>query len=438
MKIMALLGFCLMACLATAADDVLLEAERQLNAGEAQAAFELLEPLQTERAGDPDYDYLLGWAALQLGRDTEAVFALERVLAVQPDNTEARALIARAYFNLKETDSAKKEFENVKQQDVPPEVVKTIDRFLAAITRIEDENRVRINGYMETGFGFDSNVNAATSDSQIAVPAQGGAILNLSSDSTKRSDSYLSLGGRLNFSAPLKNALSLFGGVGFFRKSNRDETDFSTYYYDVDLGLSYKRDRETFTIAASSNEYFIESPAYSTSYRNSYGITGNWQHDFDARNQMSAFLETTNLIYPDQGARNAHRYVAGLAYAHATQSSVVGYAGAYVGSEKVKDNNFEEFGNRFFGIRLGGQKSVGDKRVFFLNASAERRDYGGPDPDFSVNRADDQMNASVGMSYMPRRDIRLIPQLTYTRNDSNIRFDEFNRLTVSLMYRQDM
>src|SRR5262245_64922836 len=40
-----------------------------------------------------------------------AVFALERVLALQPDNHLARAEIARAYLALGERDAARREFE---------------------------------------------------------------------------------------------------------------------------------------------------------------------------------------------------------------------------------------------------------------------------------------------------------------------------------------
>src|SRR5690242_14276286 len=82
------------ACSAQAADDLLVKAKALLDANHPQAAFNLLAPLQAQRAGDPDYDYLLGVAALDLGRNTEAVFALERVLAVRPDNAPARAQIA--------------------------------------------------------------------------------------------------------------------------------------------------------------------------------------------------------------------------------------------------------------------------------------------------------------------------------------------------------
>src|SRR5262245_2484764 len=91
-RALALLALC--CCLAApvfAADDVVLQAKKYIDQNSPQAAYDLLAPLQSERAGDPEYDYLLGVAALGIGHNTEAVFALERVLAVQPNSAPARA-----------------------------------------------------------------------------------------------------------------------------------------------------------------------------------------------------------------------------------------------------------------------------------------------------------------------------------------------------------
>src|SRR5450631_1718575 len=92
-----------------AADPALDQARQFIDKNDAKAAYDLLIPLQAERAGDPAYDLLLGIAANESGRHSEAVFALERVLAVQPNNARARAEIARAYFALGERPTAKKE-----------------------------------------------------------------------------------------------------------------------------------------------------------------------------------------------------------------------------------------------------------------------------------------------------------------------------------------
>ena len=126
------------------ADAVTDNAKALLDKGEAKAAYALLEPLEPQRAGDPEYDFLLGLAALEIGKNTNAVFALERVLAVDPNHARARAEIARAYAALGELATAKQEFEAAKRQGVPPEVANTIDRLVAAIEPVEDKGRTTL------------------------------------------------------------------------------------------------------------------------------------------------------------------------------------------------------------------------------------------------------------------------------------------------------
>src|SRR5262245_62336704 len=95
-----------------------------------------------------------------------AVFALERVLALQPENHLARAEIARAYLALGEREAARREFETVRSQPIPEAAKANIERFLAAIRGAET---TRVEGYIELSTGYDSNVNSATSNSQIAL-----------------------------------------------------------------------------------------------------------------------------------------------------------------------------------------------------------------------------------------------------------------------------
>ena len=67
------------------------------DAAQAEQTYLALAPQADERAGDPAFDYALGIAALDSGRYGEAIIALQRVLAVQPGNAQARAELARAY-----------------------------------------------------------------------------------------------------------------------------------------------------------------------------------------------------------------------------------------------------------------------------------------------------------------------------------------------------
>src|SRR3954468_14581277 len=139
----------LFAVAASALADALTDRARRL-IGERnhQAAYKLLLPQEGARAGDPEFDYLLGISALDSGDLERAVFALERVLAVQPNNHVARAEIARAYFAMGEKDTARKEFETVRQQTIPAEAKATIEKYLSAIAA---SDVTQITGYVELG-----------------------------------------------------------------------------------------------------------------------------------------------------------------------------------------------------------------------------------------------------------------------------------------------
>lgn len=424
--------------LAHAADQVLLKAKRLLDTGNPRAAYNMLVPLQSARAGDPEFDFLLGSAALDLGKNTEAVFALERVLAVQPNNGPARAQIARAYFNLKETESAKREFENVKKQPVPQEVSATIDRYLDAINKIGQTEKPSARLFLEFATGYDSNVNSATSIAQVAVPAFGGLPLTLSPTSRRLADGFLSSTAGANFRNPLSKRWAVVGGLIVNQRSNFTRNHLDTGYYDGYLGLTTRFSRETLTAVAQGNSFTLDDPDYPGAFRNAWGGTVQWMHDFNARNQLTAYFQYSGLQYPTQSPRDADRYIGGLGYAFALRGGdPILFAGVYGGLERTKESAFDYLGHRPLGVRFGGQKILTQNWLAFFNAGYERRTYNAPDASFLEVRKDHQYNAGLGLSYMLANGWRLSPQVSYIYNDSNLAIDEFHRFQAFLSLRYD-
>ena len=78
------------------ANDLLKQAQQLINQEKSGQAYALLLAEYESHAGSPQFDLLLGIAALNAGEPTQAVFALERVLALEPENARARAELARA------------------------------------------------------------------------------------------------------------------------------------------------------------------------------------------------------------------------------------------------------------------------------------------------------------------------------------------------------
>ena len=109
------------------ADGVLDKARVLLQQGKAEQSYQLLAPLEDERAGDSEYDYLLGISALDSGKAGLAVFALERAVAVEPNNAEIRAELARAYFEIRDDAAAQREFENVRSSKPPKAVADAVE-----------------------------------------------------------------------------------------------------------------------------------------------------------------------------------------------------------------------------------------------------------------------------------------------------------------------
>src|SRR4051812_47803510 len=112
---------------AWAVDAQLEQAHAMLKEGKAAQAYALLEPQEFNRAGEIDYDTLLGIAALDGGKPDKATLAFERVLALDPNSAGVRLDMARAYFALGDYPRAKAEIALAAQNNPPPAARMVID-----------------------------------------------------------------------------------------------------------------------------------------------------------------------------------------------------------------------------------------------------------------------------------------------------------------------
>lgn len=422
------------------ADALTDQARSMLDKGDPKAAYALLAPLEAQRAGDPDYDFLLGLSAIELGKNTNAVFALERVIAVNPNHVRARAELARAYVALGETQTAKQEFETVRNQGVPPEVAATIDKFLSSMERFDEQRRTVWRGFTELSAGHDSNTNSARSNSEIAIPYFGGLIFVLGPTSIRQPSNFFNFSAGASVRHPLNSEVSLNAGLSGswrfnFRHSEFDASQFDTSDLNGNLGLSLARGKDVYSANFQANTSYVGSEA--THYRDTFGVTGQWQHNYDQRNQATGYIQLARVDYPGQENRNVYRGVAGAAYGHALQGfKTIFYAGGYLGFEDDR-RDASYVANQLWGLRAGIQHELAPKWQLLANASYENRHYRGEDPLFLKDRRDDQFNLGISLQYKILRELTLSPQYTYTRNNSNIGTSDYSRHVVAVSLRHD-
>ena len=410
------------------------QAEALLNAGNYEAAYQQLLPLEKTLAGQLEFDVLLGSAAVESGHYTEGMFALERALAVEPDHQVARAKAAKAHFFLGEVASSKTEFSYLLNHNPSAETARAIEKYLSAIDKAMGLSTT-YHGFLEAGLGWDSNVNSATGANTIAVPVFGGLNFELADDAKKKSDSFFNVSGGAGLRIPATEHMAYIGNVQFAKRVNQTYHAFETAAIDLNLGVQLKYDDDTYTFAVQDGHFYVDD----ASFRHAYGATAQWQKTFDVQNQASLYGQYAKLEYDDSPLRDADRYVLGLNYAHAFDASTqpVVFLGAYIAQEDAVRADTRFLDQDIYGIRAGGQLVVAPSWLAYVSAGYESRDYQAEDLAFLRKRKDDQYDITLGVNYVPARYWTVKPQISLIKNDSNIELNGFERATMSINIRRD-
>ena len=411
-----------------AADQVTDQARELLASRQAGSAYTLLAPFSDERAGDPEFDYLLGIAALDSGQPGQAVFALERVLAVRPDDALARAEIARAYFALSEFETSKQEFENVKSSDEIPDTARaTMAQYLTLIDRAQ-RGEQRVSGYIGFSTGYDTNANSGTDNTTIAIPVLGNLPFQLIDRATSQDSPFTAVSAGFNALKPIDKTWALVGGAnGYYRATENPFSTADAYLYAGVRGTFGKHE----VLFAGQGENFIID---GDSLRHVYGGYTQYSYAIDNKSRLSLSFQGNKIDYPDLSNRNATRYVTSANYLRAlpTKRETVIYAGFYGGVEQENDSSRPQFGHDVYGGRLGGSIELMPKLRGFASVSIEQRDYHGPDPVFLRTRDDTQYNITGGALYKFCENWLLRPNVTYTANNSNVPINDFDRVVVGI------
>ncbi|MEZ5741165.1 MAG: hypothetical protein R3E68_18170 [Burkholderiaceae bacterium] len=288
---------------------LLSEARQNIEKRHYAEVYEALSARLDLYAGDVEFDYLYGIAAMESEAPGKAVLALERVLINKPDHLLARAELARAYLMVREQENARREFEAVAAQKIPPQAREVINRYLDALTRAKDQPGLSTRYEVVLEAGHDTNVNVA-SQSDRWLLADGTQVYPLP-PSQPRSSLYLGAGGGVDLAIPINGLVQWTTGLkGMLRKYpsahtlDQEQVDFST-------GFAYRKQCHQFKMLGQLQILTLGG----NPFRRATGLVGQWQCDLNSRQQIGAFAQRFDLDFADQGQRNATRQALGISYA---------------------------------------------------------------------------------------------------------------------------
>lgn len=418
---------------ATANSDI--DAMQQLfDSGRTVQAYELGLDLQGQYEGDPRFDYYFGASAIDAGDASNGVFALERVLLLQPNNQAARLELARGYFILEEYERSKREFETALKANPPQDARIKIEQYLDAIRLKEGRYRSTTLAYVSLGLGHDSNINSAPVDPTFNL---GDVEITLSDDDSLVSEMdsiFEQVGAGVSVNTPLTPNWSFVYGGDLLAEAYDEDSFFNNNTLTGNIGFDQRFKSTQLSYRFNAQTYTLDGDQY----RNLYALNTTLKQRFTDQDQMQLFLQLGLSKYPGQRERDGNQYILGGSYLHIFGGAFAPTlsAGAYIGQDTIDDNqNVSEslYARDFYGLNLGSQILLGQRNSLSLNLGYQMSEYAENYLDglfVDEVKEDDTLTATLKHTLLLGKAWQLDSSVAHTTNDSNIALGEYDRTRV--------
>ncbi len=434
---------------AAANPKLMSDAQNLLAAGNPKQAYMLLVAEQNRLAGSPDFDYLLGVAALDSGKIDESIIALERVLAVNPKNAGALLDLGRAYYAAGSMDLAEATFRQLKQNNPPPTAQATIDRYLQAIMQRREQGKRALHAYGEVSLGYDSNITGVPKDFTAAVVSAFNIPgVDPTGNSIKRKAPYVGAAAGFDYLHPLSTSLTAVVGGEARGRAYRNESAYNSLLGDLRAGLAWNNGAHGVRVTGGYSEFKQDGDAPGepkpTNDRKTSTAAGEYRFSLSEQQQFNVGLSASQVRFPRNEIEDfdALAVSAGWVRSFAGKGSpilqVSGYYSRDEADRKLADGVSDK-SKRVGGLRTYYQYSLSESLSLFNGLGfTARRDQSAfaraTEVEFGRDRLAD-VTIGVNWRFQPRCAMRA--QWFASRNDSNIAIYDYTRNEVSSNIRCD-
>lgn len=316
-------------------------------------------------------------------------------------------------------------------ENLPPDLRQTAEQYARITQERGSPKKIFFNSYAEYGYGYDNNINSSLTEAAVELP--GGLTLLLDRLSIKLGDAYHALNTGTEVVHVFTDRWQAFGGLDYQGRLHQSET-FSDYHdIEARAGVGYATGGHSFRLSGRYGRFFFNDEEL----RDVAGGSLDWRHALDASNQLHA--SATYAIFrfdnPLLVSNDFDSYGFAAGWNH-------GFAeGRWLASLSFTSNFEDAVGGRLDGNKiLGGlnasvQGAISEKLGAFVSAGTQRSNFHRRNTLFEKTRQDTYYSASGGLSWSFTPHWTLRPQVSWSRNNSNIPLNQYSRIDVSLNLR---
>ena len=393
---------------------------------ETERAYEALKAQAAMRAGDPAFDYQLGIAALDTGRYGEAIIALQRVLAMQPDNAAARAELARAYALAGDIDTARDQFATVVDDPSLPDPVR--QRFTGFVRQFDKQiagGGSDVSGFVDASIGYDDNINSATELNSIVIPLF--SFLGpgqLGAQARAQSDEFFDLTAGVSAVKAIGRQDRLFASALGSIRENFSDSVFDQAAVTGTAGYAHSfASGDVISLSAQAQQFWLGGDGF----RTSIGAIAQYTKPLSKGRALTLSGQYNRLNFDDDPLRDADRFSAGIGFVG--KRFTVNLTG---GKEETRRDAGDAQSFAFIGVNARTELPVAMRGAVVAGAGFDIRRHDARDALFLTDRSDERLDLQGGLKFAVLDQLFLQPRATYTRNWSNIALFDFERWTVSI------
>lgn len=383
-------------------------------------AYAYARQILPEFEGDPIFDLQYGIAAIDSGNVGEGVFALERILLVQPHNQQVKLELARGFFLLGRFEQAQALFSAVRATRPPANVVVRIDHFLAQISNNIGFPKTRFTHTLALLAGYDDNINSA--------PEEQTQIVTLSREALGRSDPFqlLQLNSRVDHQ--YRPDKSLFFNFGAELRHYDTESEQNYRNLNFSGGHHWGQGKDQYQVMFNLQKFSLDDQGY----RDLLGANAQWSHQYNPKFQVRSFIGLNKISYDTLSYKDSSLSSVGIGVLYAQSSSMqsLWFANIFGGRERPDQSGVlgdAEANKVFYGVNAGVRLQATDELALTGSMLLQNSDYRGRDWIYGVKRQDEYGLLALDLEWDLAPQWQWLTRYSYTHSDSNIELYDFDR-----------
>lgn len=402
------------------------EIQALIDSGDYDAAYQKAESILLENEGNPEFDYLYGMTAVKSNHNGPALFALERVLAVEPDNHQAHYYYALAYYQSQMYSKAYLEARRLQKKSIDKSLAEEVDKLILKTQR-EQKDRKQKWAFVSLTGGYDSNVNGGVNQSGIQLVNVG--FVPLEADAKRFTSDFFEAKVGAGAVWPLHGKITA-QAMGSWRRNER------AHLFDTDNYSLYLKYQFPFLDYHLSFPFIIERENLDDhEFRNSKSAGIDLAYPATQQFTLRPYVSVIEFDYPKDASQTSNVYWGGVGFE--TMHTWKGFTNIkpFYGVQQVNDHQYRYNSRSFGGIEFNLRYLKWNKKIPFIYLSYQRSDYQHPHALIGtgqVKRGDDYYRGEAGVDWGFAKHFFMTMAAIREVNESNLDIFEYHRTVYKL------